>query len=113
MAGRGRGRGRGPAILPFTDEETGKRVSLDVDAPPKLFPVSPNSCCASCCSADCWHKAANTWYSWLSPGLVLSRPQDLELPEVTEGTEQEKALMVSCTRSVSLTALRRTTCAAA
>jgi len=41
MAGRGRGRGRGPAILPFTDEETGKRVSLDVDAPPKLFPVSP------------------------------------------------------------------------
>ena len=41
MAGRGRGRGRGPAILPFTDEETGKRVSLDVDAPPELFPVSP------------------------------------------------------------------------
>jgi hypothetical protein len=32
---------------------------------------------------------------------VLSRPQDLELPEVTEGTELEKALMVSCTRSVS------------
>lgn len=44
---------------------------------------------------------------------MLSRPQDLELPEVTEGTELEKALMVSCTRSVSLTALRRTTCAAA
>ena len=40
MAGRGRGRGgRGPAVVPFTDEETGKRVTLDVDAPPPLFPV--------------------------------------------------------------------------
>ena len=40
MAGRGRGRGgRGPAVIPFTDEETGKRVTLDVDAPPPLFLV--------------------------------------------------------------------------
>lgn len=44
MAGRGRGRGgRGPAVIPFTDEETGKRVTLDVDAPPPLFPVLANA----------------------------------------------------------------------
>lgn len=61
MAGRGRGRGgRGPAVIPFTDEETGKRVTLDVDAPPALFPVLASACrlnplterhCVAACTA--------------------------------------------------------------